>query len=76
MNYRQNVQALLLTFFIFVAFASYHEGTGSTAWLQYTTLSIFLFFTLTFDLSFSGESNFLFDPDADNWRRKTEAGMY
>ena len=76
MNYRQNVQALLLTFFIFVAFASYHEGTGSTAWLQYTTLSIFLFFTLTFDLSFSGESNFLFDPDAANWRRKTEAGMY
>lgn len=75
-NYRQNVQALLLIFFIFVAFASYHEGTGSTAWIQWTTLTVVLFFTLTFDLSFTDDSNFLFDPDADNWRRKTEAGMY
>ena len=76
LNYRQRVQALLLIFLIFVAFASYHPGTGSTAWLQWTTVAVIIFFTLTFDLSFTNDSNFLFDPDADNWRRKTEAGQY
>jgi hypothetical protein len=32
---------------------------------------IFLIFTLIFDLAFSNSSNFVFDPDAENWRRKT-----
>jgi hypothetical protein len=40
-------------------------------WLQWTTVVIFLVFTLIFDLAFSNSSNFLFDPDAENWRRKT-----
>lgn len=63
---------MILTLF---AFASYHQGTGSTLWLQYTTLAIFVVFSLVFDLAFTNESSFIFDPDADNWRRKTEAGM-
>jgi hypothetical protein len=76
MEYRQKVQAMLLIFLIFMAFASFHPGTGSTAWMQITTIAIFVAFGLVFDLSFTSESSFLFDPDADNWRRKTEAGQY
>jgi hypothetical protein len=76
LNTRQTVQVLLLILFSFLAFASYHEGTGSTVWLQLTTLVVFLVMTLVFDLSFTDSSSFLFDPDADNWRRKTEAGQY
>jgi hypothetical protein len=75
-NLRQRTLATLIIFFTFIAFASYHPGTGSVAWLQWTTLVVVLFFTLSFDMSFTDDSNFLFDPDADNWRRKTEAGQY
>ena len=44
--------------------------------MQWATVVIVLFFTFVFDLAFTDDSNFLFDPDADNWRRKTEAGQY
>jgi len=73
MNYRQKLQIMLMLFFSFLAFASYHKGTGSTVWLQYLMLLTILFFTLVFDLAFTNESMFIFDPDAENWRRKTEA---
>jgi hypothetical protein len=75
LNARQSIQALLIIFLTFVAFASYHQGTGSTAWMQWTTIAVILLFTLSFDIGFTDDSNFLFDPDADNWRRKTEMGM-
>eukprot|EP00549_Striatella_unipunctata_P010091 CAMPEP_0118711880 /NCGR_PEP_ID=MMETSP0800-20121206/24403_1 /TAXON_ID=210618 ORGANISM="Striatella unipunctata, Strain CCMP2910" /NCGR_SAMPLE_ID=MMETSP0800 /ASSEMBLY_ACC=CAM_ASM_000638 /LENGTH=75 /DNA_ID=CAMNT_0006616663 /DNA_START=46 /DNA_END=273 /DNA_ORIENTATION=+ len=74
MELRQQIQILLIIFFTFVAFASYSEGTGSTMWLQWTTLVTFIFFGLVFDMAFTDESSFIFDPDADNWRRKTEVG--
>lgn len=74
MNFRQKLTLFLVIFFTFVAFASYHQGTGSTAWIQWATVVTILFYSWVFDLSFSDNSNFIFDPDADNWRRKTEAG--
>lgn len=70
---RQRITLSLILFLVFVAFASYHKGTGSTVWLQWTTLIIFLFFGYVFDVAFTDSSMFMFDPDADNWRRKTEA---
>lgn len=73
MNLRQRIQFMLITFLTFVTFASYHKGTGSTAWLQYLTITILFVFTFIFDLTFTDSSSFIFDPDADNWRRKTEA---
>ena len=75
MNTRQKIETTLIIFFIFLSFASFHEGTGSTAWLQYTTVTTMLVFALVFDVAFTDESNFIFDPDADNWRRKTEAAQ-
>jgi len=68
---RQKLQALLLLLLIFFAFASYHKNTGDTTWLQWLTVVVFLSFTFIFDVSFSGDSQFIFDPDAENWRRKT-----
>ena len=68
---RQKIQVVALLFFSLVAFASYHEG--STVWLQWLTLLSMLSFMLIFDVAFMNESMFIFDPDADNWRRKTEA---
>ena len=70
---RHKVTLSLILFLAFVAFASFHAGTGSTAWLQYTTIIIFLVFLYIFDVLFTNSSIFIFDPDADNWRRKTEA---
>ncbi len=71
MNIRQRLQIILLLAFTLVAFASYNSVSGGTAWLQWSTVVTILFFCLVFDMSFTGESTFLFDPDADNWRRKT-----
>ncbi|KAL3795281.1 hypothetical protein HJC23_008366 [Cyclotella cryptica] len=70
---RHRITLSLILFLSFVAFASYHKGTGSTAWLQWLTLIIFLTMGYVFDVSFTGSNTFVFDPDADNWRRKTEA---
>lgn len=70
---RQKLQVLLIILFSFIAFASYHEVSGSAAWLQYLTVVVILLTTLVFDMIFTDESMFIFDPDADNWRRKTEA---
>jgi len=67
------VTLALILFLSFVAFASYHKGTGITVWLQWVTLIIMLFFGYVSDVSFRNSSIFIFDPDADNWRRKTEA---
>jgi hypothetical protein len=76
MNGRQRIQAILILLLIFLSFASYHKGTGSTAWIQYGTIAIMFVFGLFFDVAFTDSSSFIFDPDADNWRRKTEAGSY
>ena len=70
---RHRVTLTLMLFLSIVAFASYHKGTGSTAWLQWLSLVIFLFFGHVFDRLFTNAGMFMFDPDADNWRRKTEA---
>jgi hypothetical protein len=37
---------------------------------MWLSVIVILTFTFIFDLAFSNESNFIFDPDADNWRRK------
>ncbi|KAL3785494.1 hypothetical protein ACHAWO_013434 [Cyclotella atomus] len=72
-NIRPKVTRALILFLSFIAFASYHKGTGSTAWLQWMTLIIFLVMGHVFDVAFTADNTFVFDPDADNWRRKTEA---
>ena len=71
MNLRQRAQVIILLFLILVTFASYHKGTGSTTWLQWLTVVTLAAFTLVFDLAFTNDSQFIFDPDAENWRRKT-----
>lgn len=71
MNARQRIEIALLLFLILLTFASYHGGTGSTIWLQWLTVAVFTVFVLVFDLSFTNDSQFIFDPDAENWRRKT-----
>ena len=70
MNIRQQVQLFLLFLVSFFAFAAYHENTGGTGWLQLLTVVAMLIALLVFDFAFTAESSFVFDPDADNWRRK------
>ena len=67
---RHQFEIFLLVFFSIITYASYNDNT--TTWLQWLTLTILIFFSFIFDVSFSDSSSFLFDPDADNWRRKTE----
>lgn len=76
MNTRQKIQTLIIIVLIFLSFANYHKGTGSTAWMQYASIATMFVFGLFFDLAFTDSSSFIFDPDADNWRRKTEAAQH
>ena len=71
MNIRQKIETCTLILLILFTFASYHSGTGSTLWLQWLTAVTLLAFMFIFDLLFSNDSQFVFDPDAENWRRKT-----
>lgn len=73
MNIRQRINVFIILLLTLISFASYHKGTGSTAWMQYATITVMFVFGLLFDLVFTDNSSFIFDPDADNWRRKTEA---
>jgi len=70
LNYRQKLELTLLIFFITIAFAS--ASSPTTIWVQWTTICVLIFFCFLFDVAFTNESAFIFDPDADNWRRKTE----
>jgi hypothetical protein len=76
MELRQKVELASLIFLAFLSFASYHAGTGSTSWMQFTAVAVMIAFAFVFDVTFTDDSSFIFDPDADNWRRKTEAGRY
>lgn len=76
MNIRQKIQVLLLLVLTLFAFASYHESTGGTGWLQWLAMTGIFFFVFVFDLMFTKQSMFVFDPDAENWRRKTVRGEY
>ena len=71
MNLRQKLQIVILAVLILFAFASYHEGSGSTIWLQWLAVVTIMIYMFIFDVSFMNESSFIFDPDAENWRRKT-----
>lgn len=70
MNIRQKVQVALLLLLTFLTFASYHESSAGTGWLQFLTVLSMVILLLVFDFAFTSQSMFVFDPDADNWRRK------
>lgn len=73
MNLRQKLQIVILLTLALFAFAAYHEGTGGTAWIQWLSTLTILTFVFIFDMMFTSESSFIFDPDADNWRRRVES---
>jgi hypothetical protein len=75
MLFRQRLQVVILLMLTLLAFASYHPGTGGVAWLQWLTLISIFVFLLIFDLAFTNDSQFIFDPDADNWRRKVVCAL-
>jgi hypothetical protein len=71
MNFRQRLQIMIFLLLVLFAFASYHTGTGGTAWLQWLTAITIVAFVFVFDVAFTNDSQFIFDPDAENWKRRT-----
>mmetsp|Transcript_15247 Transcript_15247/g.35762 ORF Transcript_15247/g.35762 Transcript_15247/m.35762 type:complete len:109 (-) Transcript_15247:218-544(-) len=49
------------------------NGTVFYYFLPWTVLVIFLFFGFLFDVLFTAESSFVFDPNYDNWRRRVDS---
>ena len=66
---RQKLEFSILLLLALFTFASYSQG--SVIWLQWLTAIVLLFFVFAFDVLFANESQFIYDPDAENWRRKT-----
>lgn len=71
MNIRQKIEFSLILLLAFFAFASYHGGSGGTGWLQWLSVVGMSLFVFVFDIMFTKQSMFIFDPDAENWRRRT-----
>ena len=46
---------------------------GNSYYLPWVTLVIFLMFGLLFDVMFTQDSTFMFDPNYDNWRRRVDS---
>lgn len=67
---RQKIQVVTLLWLALLSFSTYHQGTGGVAWVQWLSVLSIMAFLFIFDFAFTNESSFIFDPDADNWRRK------
>eukprot|EP00519_Triparma_laevis_P010796 CAMPEP_0182510840 /NCGR_PEP_ID=MMETSP1321-20130603/29450_1 /TAXON_ID=91990 /ORGANISM="Bolidomonas sp., Strain RCC1657" /LENGTH=73 /DNA_ID=CAMNT_0024717387 /DNA_START=68 /DNA_END=289 /DNA_ORIENTATION=- len=70
LNSRQSFTFLLLLLLILFAFMS--SSSPTTLWMQWSVVVVLAFAALIFDVAFTDGKDFVFDPDADNWRRKTE----
>jgi len=66
----------MLILLAFLSFATYHQGTGGVMWVQFLSVLTIFSFVFIFDWAFTNENNFMFDPDADNWRRKVVSILY
>lgn len=66
MGFRHIFYVFFIILFAFCAFAS------SVLWVQWTTVTVLFIFGLLFDLLFTNEKAFIYDPDPDNWRRRVE----
>mmetsp|Transcript_15246 Transcript_15246/g.35761 ORF Transcript_15246/g.35761 Transcript_15246/m.35761 type:complete len:81 (-) Transcript_15246:218-460(-) len=77
LNARQYGWILTIILFSFIAFAGGtvvdENGTVFYYFLPWTVLVIFLFFGFLFDVLFTAESSFVFDPNYDNWRRRVDS---
>ena len=72
LNARQYTWVFFIIFFTFLAFGggvvedTYH-------FIPYLVVVIFLGFGLLFDVLFTAESSFVFDPSYDNWQRRVDS---
>lgn len=72
---RQKIQVVSMMVLALLAFSTYHPGTGGVAWVQWLSVLSIMAFLFIFDFAFTNESSFIFDPDADNWRRKVVSSL-
>ena len=72
MNLRQKFEVALLVIASILVYASYNPSDDTNAWISPLVLWIFFFFGVLMDFMFSDEMSFVFDPNPNNWRRKTD----
>jgi hypothetical protein len=70
MLFRQYLALSLIVLFTFFAAASTASPDGP--WAQWIVAIVFVFMGLLVDLMFGDDSQFIFDPNHDNWRRITD----
>lgn len=72
MNSRQQFELLLIGLTAVLIFLTYSPSDPGHFWMYWCTLLVFLVFGYLMDMMFSADMAFVFDPNPDNWRRKTD----
>ncbi|KAJ1457128.1 hypothetical protein M885DRAFT_516318 [Pelagophyceae sp. CCMP2097] len=58
-------------YWFFIILFSFFAFASRVLWIQWTTAVIFLSVMLLVDVLFTDASAFVYDPDPENWRRRT-----
>ena len=72
MSVTQSILRILLVLAAAMCYATYTPSDPIYFWMYWATIFVFLAFGYLIDVMFSDQSSFVFDPNADNWRRKVD----
>ena len=72
MNVRQKGEVAILVLFTVITFMYYNPADDTAEWITPFVVLLFIFFGFLMDMLFSDDMSFVYDPNPNNWRRKTD----
>ena len=72
MSIRQSFLGGLIALVAVITYLSYNPLDETNTWISWAVTLIFLLFGYLIDMMFSDDLAFVFDPNPENWRRKTD----
>lgn len=72
MNARLQFEMTLIIIAGIMVFLTYSPSDPRYFWMYWCTLMVFLIYGYILDMMFSADLAFVFDPNPENWRRKTD----
>ncbi len=72
MSVTQSILRVLLVLSAAMIYATYTPSDPIYFWMYWCTIFVFLSFGYLIDVMFNDQMSFIFDPNADNWRRKAD----
>ncbi|KAJ1417249.1 hypothetical protein B484DRAFT_365550 [Ochromonadaceae sp. CCMP2298] len=72
MSVTQAILGFLCVLFLVMTFLTFSPEDSRSFWIYWFTAFVFVFFGYLIDVIFGAELSFVFDPNPENWRRKTD----